>query len=162
MLEVSSEQEFGKFRNVVKGKGSWHTNSVLNARIGKVKAGEQVEYAVMDFGGEGDDIYEIEYMWLRNDHSSFYMLSFKDQHAEWQVYQPWTEIEAYGFVSLNKRALAAEMKLSIRGSQAWDASWVMVKVYGRSDPITNYMRELRKVLHAKNDLEKVRRLCNSL
>ena len=74
VLHVSSEQEFGRFRNVVKGKGSWHTNSVLNARRNKVKPGEQVEEAVMDFGGEGDDIYEIEYMWLRNDHSAQYML----------------------------------------------------------------------------------------
>ena len=72
--------------------------------------------------------------------------SYKDQHSKWQEYQPWTDIEPYGFVSLNKRALAAEMKLSIKGSRAWDASWVMVKIYGRSDPITNYMREVRQIL----------------
>ncbi|GMH82757.1 hypothetical protein TL16_g09370 [Triparma laevis f. inornata] len=158
VLDISSEQEFGKFKNVIKGRGSWHTTSITNARKAKVKAGELEEFVVMDFGGEGDDVYELDYMWLRNDHSSAYSLSYKDQHGEWQVYVPWTNIEPYGFIAHDKRALAAEMKLSIRGSAAWDASWVMVKIYGRSDPITNFMRELKRCLYAKADLDELKRL----
>ncbi|GMH75462.1 hypothetical protein TrST_g13079 [Triparma strigata] len=158
VLEVSSEQEFGKFKNVVKGRGSWHTNSIMNARKAKVKAGVWEEFAVLDFGGEGDDMYELDYMWLRNDHSSAYRLTYKDQHGEWQVYQDWTNIEPYEFISHDRRALAAEMRLSVRGSAAWDASWVMIKIYGRSDPITNFMRDLERCLYAKADLDELKAL----
>ncbi|GMI44963.1 hypothetical protein TrCOL_g8733 [Triparma columacea] len=158
ILEVSSEREFGRFRNVLKNKGSWHSCSMTNSKKNKVKMGDWVEYVVLDFGGEGDDIYEIDYCWLRNDHSSVYQLSYKDQHGEWIVYVPWTEVEPYEFITVKKRALAAELKLEVKGSRIWDASWVMIKIYGRPDPITNFMRELKKQLYARDDLEHLREL----
>ena len=62
---MSSEQEFGKFRNVIKGKSSWHSTSMVNAKRNGLKASNQVEFVILDFGGEGEDIYEINYVWLR-------------------------------------------------------------------------------------------------
>lgn len=67
-------------------------------------------------------------------------------------------MEPYEFISLEKMALAAELKLEVKGSRIWDASWVMIKIYGRPDPVTNFMRELKKQLYAKDDLDELRSL----
>ena len=158
ILEVSSQREFGKFKNVLKNKGSWHSCSMTNSKKHNVKSTDWVEHVVLDFGGEGDDIYEIDYCWLRNDHSSAYQLSYKDQHGEWILYVPWKEVKPYEFITVKKRALAAELKLEVKGSRVWDASWVMIKIYGRPDPVTNFMRELKKQLYARDDLEHLREL----
>ena len=67
-------------------------------------------------------------------------------------------MEPYEFISLEKMALAAELKLEVKGSRIWDASWVMIKIYGQQDPVTNFTRELKKQLYAKDDLDELRSL----
>jgi len=159
VLEVSSEQDFGKFSCLMKNKGSWHSNSIAIAKRNKVKADAVVQFAVVDFGGAGDEIYEVDYMWLRNDHSSAFSVEYKDPESNWQVLVPWRSCEPYEFISLSEvRVQAAELKLLIRGSRVWDASWNMVKIYGRLDPFTNFTRELKACLYARDDLDELRRL----
>ncbi len=113
---------------------------------------------MIDFGGEGDDVYEIDYMWLRNDHSSSFSIEYKDVNREWHVAVPWRSVEEYEFITLEEMISAAELRLLVKGSRIWDASWAMIKVYGRSDPITNFMRELRAALAAHDDLDHIRNL----
>lgn len=158
VLEVTSERDFGKFKNVLKNKGSWHSCSTTRCKENHVVASEWVEHVILDFGGKGDDIYEIDYMWLRNDHSSAFQLSYKDKDGEWILHEPWKKVEPYEFISIKRRALAAELKLEVRGGRIWDASWVMIKIYGRPDPVTNFMRELKKQLYARDDLHHLREL----
>jgi hypothetical protein len=121
---VSSEQDYGKMRNLMKGKGAWHTRSLSKAKAARVPSDSIVEYVTVDFGGEGDEIYEIDYIWLRNDHSSAYSIEYKDPESSWQLLVPWTSCEPYEFITIKDvHVQAAELKLSIKGSRIWDASW---------------------------------------
>jgi len=170
IVEVSSERPYGLFSNVQATNGAWHTCSKDNVLMKRrrqrqrkggstVLYGDQVEHAIVDFGGEGDDIYELDYMWLRNEHSSAYSIEYKDIHGDWVVYQPWTAVEPFEFITLKKKNIkAAELKLLVKGSKLWDASWVLLKVYGRSDPITNFLRDLKEQILAHDDIDKMRAL----
>jgi hypothetical protein len=124
-----------------------------------VAASAQIEYFVVDFGGAGDDIYEIDYMWLRNDHSRWYRIEYKDVSGSWVVLRDWTLCGPYEFIAIEGvHVSAAELKVCVRGSAKWDASWILAKVYGRLDPVTNFLKALRACVFAKDDLDRLRSL----
>ena len=167
VVHVSSERPHGLFKNIQGSNGAWHSCSTTkvqqirkqSSKNKNYKYSDHVEFAIVDFGGDGDDIYELDYMWLRNEHSTSYSVEYKDLHGTWILYQPWTSVEPFEFISLSKPNIkAAELKLLIKGSSLWDASWVMLKVYGRSDPITNFLRDLNAQIFSHDDLDLMKQL----
>ena len=118
VMFVSSEQPFGKITQMINGKGSWHSQSLQRDKRRPARGAEE---AVIDFGGAGDEIYDLCYMWLRNDHSSSYSLEYKNIEGEWVLLVDWTDVEPYEFITLSDiHVPAAELKLKIKGCRIWD------------------------------------------
>jgi hypothetical protein len=154
ILQVSSERDFGKFENIKNNSGAWHAAAPKHS---------DVSYAIVDFGGEGDEAYEIDHIRLQNEHSSSYCISSRDIDingvSTWHVNQDWTAVEPYELFTLKKKKFTAvEMKLSVKGKTPWDGSWIIFKVYGRIDPVRNYMRKLAHAIGCGDSLEDLTKL----